>query len=82
MARWRVDYIGKGGKHLGSVEAADEKSAIAEAMETFHITRPAVQDHGDEDRSGTEVIPLSWRHVLMVLVLAAIIAWLLAAMGV
>ena len=38
MARWRVDYIGKGGKHLGTVEAADESSAIAEAMQTFHIT--------------------------------------------
>ncbi len=38
MARWRVDYIGKGGKHLGMVEAPDEKGAIAEAMRTFHIT--------------------------------------------
>jgi hypothetical protein len=27
MARWRVDYIGKGGKHLGTVEAPDEKAA-------------------------------------------------------
>ena len=31
MPRWRVDYIGKGGKHLGTVEAPDEKAAIAEA---------------------------------------------------
>jgi hypothetical protein len=38
MPRWRVDYPGKGGKHLGTVEAPDEKSAIAEAMKTFHIT--------------------------------------------
>ena len=38
VACWRVDYIGKGGKHLGTVEAPDEKSAIAEAMKTFHIT--------------------------------------------
>jgi 1,2-phenylacetyl-CoA epoxidase PaaB subunit len=38
MARWRVDYIGKGGKHLGTVEAPDEKSAISEAMNTFNIT--------------------------------------------
>jgi hypothetical protein len=38
MARWRVDYIGKGGKHLGTVDAPDEKSAIAEAMKTFHVT--------------------------------------------
>ena len=38
MARWRVDYIGKGGKHLGTVDAPDEKSAIEEAMKTFHIS--------------------------------------------
>ncbi len=38
MPRWRVDYLGKKGKHLGTVEASDEKSAIAEAMKTFHIT--------------------------------------------
>lgn len=38
MARWRVDYIGKGGKHLGTVEATDEANAIAKAMQTFHIT--------------------------------------------
>jgi hypothetical protein len=38
MARWRVDYIGKGGNHLGTVEAPDERSAIAEAVKQFHIT--------------------------------------------
>jgi hypothetical protein len=38
MPRWRVDIIGKGGKHLGTVEAADEKSAVAEAVRQFHIT--------------------------------------------
>jgi hypothetical protein len=38
MARWRVDYIGKGRKHLGTVEAADEKAAIAEAAKLFNIT--------------------------------------------
>jgi hypothetical protein len=37
MARWRVDYIGKGAKHLGTVEAADEKAAIAEAAKQFNI---------------------------------------------
>lgn len=37
MARWRVDYIGKGGKHLGTVEAADERGAIAEAAKLFNI---------------------------------------------
>jgi hypothetical protein len=38
MAKWRVDYLGKKGSHLGTVEAPDEKSAIEEAMKTFHIT--------------------------------------------
>jgi hypothetical protein len=38
MSRWRVDYIGKGGKHLGTVEAPDEKAAIAEAAKQFNIT--------------------------------------------
>ena len=35
MPRWRVDYIGKGGKHLGTVEAPDEKAAVAEAAKQF-----------------------------------------------
>ena len=35
MARWRVNYLGR---HIGTVDAPDEKSAIAEAMKTFHIT--------------------------------------------
>ena len=35
LSRWRVNYLGK---HIGFVEAPDEKSAIAEAMKTFHIT--------------------------------------------
>ena len=38
MPRWRVDYLGSKGKHLGTVEAPDEKSAIGEAMKTFNIT--------------------------------------------
>jgi hypothetical protein len=38
MARWRVDYIGEGGKHLGTVQARDERSAIAEAAKQFNIT--------------------------------------------
>jgi hypothetical protein len=28
MPRWRVDYIGKKGKHLGTAEAPDEKSSL------------------------------------------------------
>ena len=51
MSRWRVDYLGSKGKHLGTVEARDEKAAIAEAMKDVqHHTRSAVLDHGDEDR--------------------------------
>jgi hypothetical protein len=38
MARWRVDYLGIENKHFGSVEAADERAAIAEAAKLFHIT--------------------------------------------
>ena len=35
MARWRVSYLGR---VIGTVEAPDEKSAVAKAMKTFHIT--------------------------------------------
>jgi hypothetical protein len=35
MPRWRVDYLGKA---LGTIEASDEKSAIAQAAKEFHIT--------------------------------------------
>jgi hypothetical protein len=39
MARWRVDYLGKKTtSQLGTVEALDEKSAVAEAVRQFHIT--------------------------------------------
>jgi hypothetical protein len=38
MPRRRVDYLGSKGKHLGTVEAPDVKSAIAEAMKTVNIT--------------------------------------------
>ena len=38
MPCWRVDYMGGKNKLLGTVEAPDEKSGIAEAMKTFHIT--------------------------------------------
>jgi hypothetical protein len=37
MPRWRVDYLGKKGSHLGTVEAADEKSAIEQAAKQFNI---------------------------------------------
>ena len=51
MARWRVDYLAAKDKHLGTVEAPDEKAAIAEAMKTFNITPARRFKIGDEDRS-------------------------------
>ena len=33
MPRWRVDYIGKGGKHLGAVEAADEHLSVTTELQ-------------------------------------------------
>jgi DNA invertase Pin-like site-specific DNA recombinase len=45
---WRVDYLGKGGKRLGTVEAPDESSAITEAAKQVpHHAGAAVQDRGD-----------------------------------
>jgi hypothetical protein len=38
MPRWRVDYLGKKGSHLGTVEAPDEKAAIEQAAKQFNIT--------------------------------------------
>ncbi len=37
MSRWRVDYLGKKGSHLGTVEAREERDAIKQAAETFNI---------------------------------------------
>jgi len=37
MARWRVDYLGKKGSHLGTVEASDVRGAIDKAAEQFNI---------------------------------------------
>ena len=37
MARWRVDYIGKVLFTLGTVDAPDQRGAIAEAARQFHI---------------------------------------------
>jgi hypothetical protein len=39
MPPWRVDYLAGKDKHLGIVEAPDEKSAIAEAMTTITPAR-------------------------------------------
>jgi hypothetical protein len=35
--RWRVNY---GNKHIGTIEAPDETSAIAEAMRTYCAVVP------------------------------------------
>ena len=37
MARWRVDIIRRRAEHLGTVEAADEKDAIQQAIERFEV---------------------------------------------
>jgi hypothetical protein len=37
MARWRVDLIRKVRATLGTIEAPDEKSAIAKAAKEFNI---------------------------------------------
>ena len=37
MPRWRVDIIRKRAEHLGTVEAADEKDAIQQAIERFEV---------------------------------------------
>jgi hypothetical protein len=38
MPRWRVDYIGKKGSHLGTVEARDEREAVDKAAEEFNVS--------------------------------------------
>jgi hypothetical protein len=38
MPRWRVDFIGEKFSTLGTVEAADERAAIAAAAKQFNIT--------------------------------------------
>jgi hypothetical protein len=38
MSRWRVDLFSNKLRHLGTVEAPDEKVATAEAAKQFHIT--------------------------------------------
>ena len=37
MARWRVDIILRRAEHLGTVEVATEKEAIAKAAKQFDI---------------------------------------------
>ena len=37
MPRWRVDFIGKVLRTLGSIEAANEKAAIEAAAKLFNI---------------------------------------------
>jgi hypothetical protein len=42
MPRWRVDVIGKRLQHLGTIEAANEREALAEAIKHFEV-RPALR---------------------------------------
>jgi hypothetical protein len=37
MPRWRVDFMGKVLHTLGSIEAPDEESAVAQAAQLFNI---------------------------------------------
>jgi hypothetical protein len=43
VARWRVDFMGKVLRTLGSIQAPDEKSAVEQAAKTFNIP-PARQN--------------------------------------
>jgi len=43
MPRWSIDMILRRGTHLGTVEAPDERSAIAKAAEQFEIA-PALRN--------------------------------------
>jgi hypothetical protein len=43
MTRWRVDYLGKEGSHLGTVEAASESEAIDMGVAQFNIL-PQLRD--------------------------------------
>jgi hypothetical protein len=54
MARWRVDYIAKGGKHLGTVEAPDERSHRRGSEVVPHHAGTNFQDCVDEDRRQDE----------------------------
>jgi hypothetical protein len=42
MSRWSVDLIRKKMQHLGTVDASNEKDAIAEAVKRFEI-EPVLQ---------------------------------------
>jgi hypothetical protein len=43
MPRWHVEYIGKRSQYLGTVDAADPKSAVDAAAKLFSIT-PALRN--------------------------------------
>jgi hypothetical protein len=38
MPRWRVDYIGKKGQHLGTLKAADERSGLSDRFRRKALT--------------------------------------------
>jgi hypothetical protein len=49
---WRIYLIRKRGELLGSVEAPDQKSAIAAAIEKYNITDPEQQKRLVAARAG------------------------------
>jgi len=51
--RWAIYLIRKKGELLGSVEAPDEKAAIAAAIEKYNISDPEGQKRLVAQRSGT-----------------------------
>ena len=57
MARWRVDYLRMKDKHFPTVEAPDEKTAIAMAMKTFHITAAAAAQDAGRPTCAGRVMP-------------------------
>jgi hypothetical protein len=52
LHHWRIYLIRKKGELLGSVDAADEKAAIAAAIEKYGISDPERQKRLVAQRSG------------------------------
>jgi hypothetical protein len=52
LYHWKIYLIRKRGEFIGSVDAADEKSAIAAAIEKYSITDPEQQKRIVAQRSG------------------------------
>jgi hypothetical protein len=52
LYHWRIYLIRKRGEFLGSVDAPDERAAIAAAIEKYGITDPEQQKRLVAQRSG------------------------------